>query len=48
MAWERHLATGGWTCVGWPTEHGGRGLPIHRRSSSTRSTPAAGGPGAPG
>jgi alkylation response protein AidB-like acyl-CoA dehydrogenase len=25
LAWERHLAAAGWTCVGWPVEHGGRG-----------------------
>ncbi len=25
-AWDRHLAEHGWTCLGWPTEHGGRGL----------------------
>lgn len=25
MAWERRLASGGWTCVGWAKEHGGRG-----------------------
>jgi len=24
-AWEHELATGGWTCIGWPTEYGGRG-----------------------
>ena len=23
--WEKVLAEGGWTCLGWPTEHGGRG-----------------------
>ena len=23
--WERVLAEGGWTCLGWPVEHGGRG-----------------------
>lgn len=25
QAWEYELAAGGWTCVGWPTEFGGRG-----------------------
>ncbi len=28
LAWNRHLATHGWTCVGWPVEHGGRGLSL--------------------
>lgn len=28
LAWNRHLAEHGWTCVGWPTEHGGRGLTL--------------------
>lgn len=28
LAWERHLAAHGWTCVGWPVEHGGRGLSL--------------------
>ncbi|MCP2252136.1 Acyl-CoA dehydrogenase [Prauserella aidingensis] len=28
LAWERHLAAAGWTCVGWPTEFGGRGLSL--------------------
>ncbi|TVT61341.1 acyl-CoA dehydrogenase [Amycolatopsis rhizosphaerae] len=23
IAWERHLATAGWNCLGWPKEHGG-------------------------
>src|SRR5437764_11111822 len=23
--WNRHLAAAGWTCLGWPVEHGGRG-----------------------
>ena len=25
LAWERHLGAAGWTCVGWPTGHGGGG-----------------------
>ena len=28
VAWNRHLAEHGWTCIGWPTEHGGRGLSL--------------------
>jgi alkylation response protein AidB-like acyl-CoA dehydrogenase len=28
LAWTRPLAEHGWTCVGWPTEHGGRGLSL--------------------
>ena len=27
-AWEKALGAAGWTCVGWPIEHGGRGLPL--------------------
>ena len=27
-AWNRLLAEHGWTCVGWPVEHGGRGLSL--------------------
>jgi hypothetical protein len=30
LAWERHLGGHGWTCVGWPKEHGGRGLSLRR------------------
>ncbi len=26
--WEHALAEGGWTCIGWPTEYGGRGASI--------------------
>jgi alkylation response protein AidB-like acyl-CoA dehydrogenase len=28
LAWNRHLAEHGWTAVGWPIEHGGRGLSL--------------------
>ncbi|MEO5652715.1 MAG: acyl-CoA dehydrogenase family protein [Marmoricola sp.] len=28
LAWNRHLAAHGWTALGWPTEHGGRGLSL--------------------
>ncbi len=31
QAWERHLAANGWTCVGWPKEHGGRGLSLRQQ-----------------
>src|SRR6201988_2264929 len=30
-AWNRHLAGAGLTCLGWPTEHGGRGLSVAHR-----------------
>ncbi len=25
LAWDKHLSAAGWTCLGWPREHGGRG-----------------------
>ncbi len=28
LAWSRHMAEHRWTCVGWPAEHGGRGLSL--------------------
>jgi alkylation response protein AidB-like acyl-CoA dehydrogenase len=31
LAWDRHLAASGWTCLGWPIEFGGRGLPIEQQ-----------------
>ena len=48
MAWERELASGGWTCVGWPTEHGGRGLPLHLEVIFHEEYSLAGGPGRAG
>ncbi|WP_406634488.1 acyl-CoA dehydrogenase family protein [Amycolatopsis sp. WGS_07] len=31
QAWNQHLAAHGWTCLGWPVEHGGRGLSLLRQ-----------------
>ncbi|MFI8291010.1 acyl-CoA dehydrogenase family protein [Streptomyces sp. NPDC085614] len=31
LAWERHMAAHGWTCVGWPEEYGGRGASIEEQ-----------------
>jgi alkylation response protein AidB-like acyl-CoA dehydrogenase len=31
IEWDRHLAGAGWTCLGWPAEHGGRGASIEER-----------------
>jgi len=28
LAWNRHLAAAGWTCLGWPGEFGGRGASL--------------------
>lgn len=31
LAWNQHLAKAGLTCLGWPVEHGGRGLTVAHR-----------------
>ena len=31
LAWNRELAAAGLTCLGWPEEHGGRGLSVAHR-----------------
>jgi alkylation response protein AidB-like acyl-CoA dehydrogenase len=31
LAWERHMAAAGWTCVGWPKEYGGRGASLREQ-----------------
>ena len=31
LAWNRQLAAAGLTCLGWPVEHGGRGLSVAHR-----------------
>jgi alkylation response protein AidB-like acyl-CoA dehydrogenase len=28
LAWNRHLAASGWTCIGWPAEYGGKGATL--------------------
>ena len=48
VAWEREVAAGGWTCVGWPQEHGGRGLPLHLEVAFHEEYARAGGPGRAG
>lgn len=44
-AWERELAAGGWTCVGWPREWGGRGLSIEQQLIFHEEYARAGAPG---
>ena len=43
--WERELARGGWTGVGWPKEAGGRGLSIAEQVIFHEEYARAGGPG---
>ncbi|ASU83814.1 acyl-CoA dehydrogenase [Nocardiopsis gilva YIM 90087] len=31
LAWERHMAAAGWTCIGWPEAYGGRGASIREQ-----------------
>ena len=45
LAWERHLGAHGWTCVGWPVEHGGRGLTLHQQVIYHEEYARARGPG---
>ena len=43
--WERELGRSGWTCVGWPEAHGGRGLPLSQQMIFHEEYARAGGPG---
>ncbi len=43
--WETELAEGGWIGVGWPVEHGGRGLSIEQQVIFHEEYARAGGPG---
>ncbi|MEH6568954.1 MAG: acyl-CoA dehydrogenase family protein [Halioglobus sp.] len=44
-AWERKLAEGGWTCVGWPEQYGGRGASVEQQVIFNEEYARAGGPG---
>lgn len=44
-AWEREMAAGGWTCVGWPAKYGGRDLSIDQQVIFHEEYARAGGPG---
>ncbi|MGI9295484.1 MAG: acyl-CoA dehydrogenase family protein [Pseudomonadales bacterium] len=43
--WEQKMAEGGWTCVGWPKELGGRALSIEQQVIFHEEYARAGGPG---
>ncbi len=43
--WEQELARGGWVGIGWPEEHGGRGLPLALQVAFHEEYVRAGGPG---
>ncbi len=43
-AWNRHLAEHGWTCLGWPEEHGGRGLSLAQQAIFHEEYARAGAP----
>ena len=44
-AWERKLASGGWTCIGWPREWGGRGASLTEQVIFFEEYARAGAPG---
>lgn len=45
LAWERHLGRHGWIGIGWPKEHGGRGLSLHQQVIFHTEYARARGPG---
>ena len=48
IAWERHLGAAGWTCIGWPREHGGRDATLAQQVIFHEEYARAGGPGRAG
>ncbi len=44
-AWEQHMGAHGWTCLGWPSEFGGRDLTLHQQVIWYEEYARAQGPG---
>jgi alkylation response protein AidB-like acyl-CoA dehydrogenase len=44
LAWDRHLAAAGWSCLGWPVEHGGRGASLDEQVIFHEEYALSGGP----
>ena len=44
-AWEARMHRGGWTCIGWPREYGGRAASIEQQVIFNEEYARAGGPG---
>ena len=44
-AWERTLAAGGWTCIAWPEQFGGKNASIEQQVIFNEEYARAGGPG---
>ena len=44
LAWNRHLAAAGWTCLGWPAEYGGRGATLAQQVIFHEEYARSGGP----
>jgi alkylation response protein AidB-like acyl-CoA dehydrogenase len=44
-AWERRMGEAGWTCLGWPREHGGQGVSLSQQVLFNEEYVRAGGPG---
>ena len=38
LAWNRHLAASGWTCLSWPAEYGGRDATLAQQVIDRKST----------
>jgi alkylation response protein AidB-like acyl-CoA dehydrogenase len=45
LAWERALGSGGWTCLSWPREYGGRDVTLLQQVIFYEEYARAGGPG---